>query len=570
MTVNLRSYQIDVKQKIYDAWNGGNKNVLAVLPTGSGKTITVASIIKDMAVPTCLSVHRAELVAQLSESLALLGIYHRVVGSKSTVALCVSRHVKRFGQSFVHQQSPVGVVSIQTLVKRFEELKQWIASVRLWIGDEAHHFLSNNQFGEIPKAMSNAWGLGATATPLRCDRRSLAFSQGGVFHEMVEGPTPAWMIEEGFLSDYRYIAEKPSIVMEQADISESTGEWKNDAVRKKSHESKIVGDIVQTYLDNVAGLAGITFVVDVDTAIATAEAFNRAGVPAAAISGKTPDSVRAGLMDKFAEGRLLQLVNVDLFDEGLDIPGVEVVSMGRPTMSLGKFRQQAGRMIRPVYAPGFDLMTREGRLASMAAGKKPKGVVIDHVNNWMIHKMPASPKRWYLLSEEKGKKTREKEDDIPLTNCKNCKQPYERVKSKCPHCDHKPEPVGRSGPEFVDGDLTEFSPEFMARLHGQFNKLRNVEAAVPLGASEVVVNSVKKRRRELLEAHTRLADAISIWAGVGRDVHRESDSELYRRFYLMFGVDVMSAQIIDSRPEVEALESKIREHTQRRLTPVAA
>lgn len=570
MTVNLRSYQIETKAKIYDAWNSGNKNVLAVLPTGSGKTITVASIIKDMGVPTCLSVHRAELVAQLSESLALLGIVHRVIAADSTVRLCVARHVKRFGKSFVYAQAPVGVVSIQTLVKRFDDLKQWIASVKLWIGDEAHHFLGNNIFGKIPEAMPNAWGLGATATPARCDRRSLAASQGGVFHAMVEGPTPAWMIEQGYLCNYRYIAENPSIHMTAEDISESTGEFKSDSVRKKSHESKIVGDIVQTYLDNAEGLAGITFVVDVDTAIATAEEFNRRGVPAAAVSGKTPDNIRAALMDKFAERRLLQLVNVDLFDEGLDIPGVDVVSMGRPTMSLGKFRQQAGRQIRPVYAPGFDLTTQEGRLAAIAAGPKPKGVIIDHVNNWVSHQMPASPKKWYLISEEKGKKSRDKDDEIPLTNCKNCKNPYERIKTKCPHCGHKPEPAGRSLPEMVDGDLIEFSPELMARLHGQIQRLHNAEAAIPYGASEVVVNTLKKRRRELLESHGKLAETIKLWAGVGRDVHGETDSELYRRFFIMFGVDVVSAQSIDSRPEVDALEEKVRAHMQRRLTPVAA
>ncbi|QIG67331.1 ATP-dependent helicase protein [Rhizobium phage RHph_TM3_3_9] len=570
MTVNLRSYQTETKQKIFDSWHGGNRNVLAVLPTGSGKTITIASIIKDMSVPTCLSVHRAELVAQLSESLALLGIVHRVVGSESTYRLCVARHVKKFGKSFVHQQSPVGVVSIQTLVKRFDELKQWIASIRLWIGDEAHHFLGNNQFGKIPEAMPNALGLGATATPLRCDRRSLAAVQGGVFHDMIEGPSPAWMIEQGYLANYRYIAENPSIVMTAEDISESTGEFKSDNVRKKSHESKIVGDIVQTYLDNAAGLAGITFTVDVETAIATAEEFNRRGVPAAAVHGKMPDSIRVQLMDKFTERRLLQLVNVDLFDEGLDIPGVDVVSMGRPTMSLGKFRQQAGRQIRPVYAPGFDLTTQEGRLAAIAAGPKPKGIIIDHVNNWLIHKMPASPRKWYLISEEKGKKARDKDDEIPLTNCKNCKNPYERIKSKCPHCDHKPEPIGRSLPEMVDGDLVEFSEELMMKLHGQINRLQNAEPAIPLGASEVVVNSIKKRRRELLESHGRLAEAIKLWAGVGRDLHGETDSELYRRFFHTFGVDVMSAQALDSRPEVDALETKVRDHTQRRLTPVAA
>lgn len=568
MTFQLRSYQLEATTKIYNAWNAGHKNVIAVLPTGSGKTLTVANIIREMAVPTCLSVHRGELVAQLSEALAFLGITHRVVASKQTVELCVARHVRKFGRSFVHSQSPVGVVSIQTLVKRFEELKQWIASVRLWIGDECHHFLGNNQFGKIPEAMPNALGLGMTATPERCDRRSLARAQGGVFDYMIEGPSPKWMIENGYLSPYRYIAENPSIHMTQEDISESTGEFRGDAARKKSHESRIIGDIVDSYLEHAAGLSGITFVVDIDTAVATAEAFNAAGVPAAAISGKTPDVIRAGVMDKFEQGRLKQLINVDLFDEGLDIPGVEVVSMGRPTMSLGKFRQQAGRMIRPVYAKGMSLETVEDRHAAIAAGPKPKGIIIDHVNNWLIHKMPASPKIWSLMSPEKGKKSRSKDDEIPLTNCKECKNPYERTHVKCPHCGHKPEPVGRSLPEQVDGDLVEFSPELMEKLHADIKRVDG-PARIPPGTPDYVEKGMRNRWAERQEAQRELRDAMALWAGVGRDAYGESDQELYRRFFHTFSLDVMSACAL-GKSEATELTERVRYDMARRLTRVPA
>jgi superfamily II DNA or RNA helicase len=550
--IKLRSYQTELESNVFGQWSQGVSNVLAVCPTGGGKSLTTASIIRNFGQPTCLIVHRAELVAQLSETLAQVGITHRVVAAKSTIQLCVSRQVRKFGKSFIHPQSPVGVVSVQTLISRGEELKQWCASVKLWVVDEAHHALGNNQWGKSIDLFPNARGLGVTATPLRCDNRSLARVQGGVFDAMVEGPSMKWLIDQGYLSPYRYIAENPSIHMTQEDISDSTGDFKMDAARKKSHESRIVGDIVESYLKYAAGRPGITFVVDIDTAVATAEAFNAAGVPAAAVSGKTPDVVRAGVMDKFASGHLKQLVNVDLFDEGLDVVGVEVVSMGRPTMSLGKFRQQAGRMIRPVYAKGMSLETVEDRHAAIAAGPKPKGIIIDHVNNWLIHKMPASPKIWSLVSPEKGKKSRSKDDEIPLTNCKSCLQPYERTHTKCPHCGNKPEPIGRSLPEQVDGDLVEFSPELMEKLHADIKRVDG-PARIPPGTPDYVEKGMRNRWSERQEAQAKLRETIALWAGVWKSRGAE-DSESYRRFFLIFNLDVMSACALGKSEALELTE----------------
>lgn len=559
--IRLRNYQLDLEAKVFNAWNQGAKNVLAICPTGGGKSLTTASIIQKFNEPTCLSVHRAELVVQLSESLAQVGIVHRIIASKSTIAAAIARHIKRFGRSYFNANAPVGVVSVQTLAKRAKELEQWLFSVKLWVQDETHHLLSGNTFGANLKLMPNARGLGVTATPIRCDGKDLGDQMSGVFQTLVEGPDMKWLIDEGFLANYKYFAPPPSFEMTEEDISSSTGELKNDAIRRKSHDSQVVGDIVKTYLEIAAGKQGITFVIDTDTASSVANAFNAAGVPAAAVSGKTPDNIRSSIMDQYGEGRLKQLVNVDLFDEGLDCPGVEVVSMGRPTMSLGKFRQQAGRMIRPVYAPGYDLETREGRLDAQANGPKPYGILIDHVNNWKVHRVPDAHRVWQINVPEKDKKSQGAEDAIPLTACTECFQTYEAITKTCPHCGHVKVPAERSAPEHVDGDITEFSPELMAMLRGEIQKIDG-SARIPFGASEVVKASIKKNWRERQDAQHELRDAIRLWAGVGRDIHGRSDEELYRRFYHNYGMDVLTAMTL-GRADAEKLLARINVHNAR-------
>ena len=71
MKKDLRDYQVKMKQEIYSAWQTYT-NVLLVLPTGMGKTVTFCSIAIDYAVlasnkyPTAIIVHRKELVQQIS------------------------------------------------------------------------------------------------------------------------------------------------------------------------------------------------------------------------------------------------------------------------------------------------------------------------------------------------------------------------------------------------------------------------------------------------------------------------------------------------------------------------
>jgi superfamily II DNA or RNA helicase len=189
MTVTLRQYQEDLLSGIFNAWNAGHKSVLAVSPTGSGKAYSAATVVQRYGQPALVRVHRAELVAQLSESLADVGITHRVIASKSTVAMCVARHVKKYGRSFVHPQSPVGLASVQTLVKRLDKLRQWLSTIKLCLTDEGHHAVAA-QYTTIDAALpDDCRHLYVTATPDRCDRKSMARVQGGVADVMVEGPT---------------------------------------------------------------------------------------------------------------------------------------------------------------------------------------------------------------------------------------------------------------------------------------------------------------------------------------------------------------------------------------------
>lgn len=521
----LRGYQQKFKAEVFEAWHAGHRNVCGVMPTGAGKTKTLASILYDANVFACVIAHRQELVGQLSVALAEQGIFHRIVGPKKIIQFCIKQHIKKVGRSFYHANANVGVAGIDTLIRRGDVLKQWLNAIKLWALDECHHLLRDNKWGIGVAMMPNAFGLGLTATPIRADRKSLGRSKSGLFDTLVQGPTMRDLISWGFLAPYKIFGIEPSFVMTDDDISATTGDYSIEKQRKKAHASKIVGDVVQSYLNHAPGKLGLTFSVDVELAKETADAYNHFGVPAMALSADTPDDIRMNAMEKFGRGEYKQLTNVDLFSEGLDVPGVEVVSDGAKSLSFSKYSQRFGRMIRP--APG-----------------KSNGIYIDHVGNVLFHRLPDAPRIWSLDDVEKGKRGDGPDDAIPLRICTGCRQPYEAIYKACPHCGHVEQPLSRSAPEHVDGDVLEYGPELIQKLGGLIADNERTWNGTPQNAVEGAMARNMKMRSDMLQ---ELRTCIAYWAGIERDVNGLTDSQAYRKFYHQFnGVDVMTAQTLDT------------------------
>jgi DNA repair protein RadD len=507
-------------------------NVVLVAPTGFGKTVVMGKLASEAQGNTVAIAHRHELVGQISMAVARFGVAHNIIASSNSVQFCISQHVRSFGRSFFNPRSTFTVASVDTLNARSDKLIQWAETIDLWLIDEAHHVLANNKWGRATTLFRHARGVGFTATPLRADRKSLARSQGGVFDEMVIGPNMRELINRGSLCDYRIFAPPQSI--NRADlVVGSSGDFSPTSMRQVAHKSQIVGDIVSHYLRIAPGKRGITFVVDVEQATEVALAFQKAGVPAACVSANTPDSVRDSLMQKFVAGTLLQLVNVDLFGEGVDVPAVEVVSMGRPTESYGLYVQQFGRALRTI------------------AGKT-HGTIIDHVGNVVRHGLPDAPRTWTLLNEERGKRAQRDPDVMPVTTCIKCFSAYEAITPVCPFCGYRAEPESRSRIEHVDGDLIELDPATLAAMRGEIERL---DGPIPFEVTDPRTVVMAKHWNARHNAQTRLRDAIALWAGMRRDAG-DNDAAIYRRFYHMFGTDVMTAQTL-SATEATKLREQI-------------
>jgi len=532
----LRPYQAQLKADIYSAWTRC-RFVLAVLPTGGGKTITFADIIHDHEGAVCAIAHRQELVSQISLALARDGIRHKIIGPKDVVKLCVNVHMMELGRSYYDPNAAVAVAGVNTIVSRKKKLANWGKTVTLWVQDECHHVLKENLWGKASALFPNAKGLGVTATPLRADGKGLGSESDGIFNELVEGPEMRWLINEGFLTDYRIFA--PPSNFERPDDVGASGDFSRTSMASAVQKSRVMGDVVEHYLRLASGKLGVTFVPDVATAELVASQFNDRGVPAAVVHAKTPTAERFRILRSFKNRELMQLVNVDLFGEGFDLPAIEVVSFARPTESYGLFVQQFGRVLR------------------LLAGKE-WAIIIDHVGNVLRHGLPDSPRAWSLLG--RNKKQSKQEDMIPVKACPECTSVYERFHKACPFCGFQSLPMSRSSPSAVDGDLEEMDAALLAQLRGDIAKVdqtledyRLALAArhVPLIGQMGHVNRLAAQQA----GQAALREQIALWAGHQRALSR-ADSESYRRFFFKFGIDVMSAQALKTT-DAQLLQEKI-------------
>lgn len=299
----LRTHQIAAISELRIAMRT-HRRVLLCLPTGAGKTIVAAELVRaaDAKGAGSLTIaHREELIKQLSSALESWG--------------GISPDVIMGGAASRNKPHTVGMVA--TLANR----APLYASPRLIIIDEAHHAIAKT-YRDVLAKYPDAYVVGLTATPERLDGRGLGVAGGGLFDALIVGSTVSELQDLGLLCRARYFAPQ---VADAGLASEPVKWW-------------------QRYAN---GLPTIAFSATVAEAEALADAFRAAGVSAVAVSGESPYLVRAQAVSDYAAGRIMVICNCNLFGEGVDVPATACVLVQRNTKSLALWLQMIGRALRP-------------------------------------------------------------------------------------------------------------------------------------------------------------------------------------------------------------------------------
>ncbi len=557
MTVSLFPDQQTLKNDVYGAWwTEGHQNVLMVSPTGSGKTIIIASIIFDHLAErrgaSIVIAHHEDLLKNMSLALCKFDVQHQIIAPDKVVRHIVSAQMKSFKRRYHTTASTTYVASLDTIRSRKEKLRALFAQCTLWVQDEAHHIVRTNQFGKVIKLFPNAKkGLGVTATAERADGLGLGRDYAGVMDTMVVGEDSLTLIDMGRLCQYEVYAKESSVDISQVNITKS-GEFSSSGLGQAYAGSEIIGDAVEHYKKWGQGGRMLAFTVSIDEAGKLAKRFNDNGIKAVALSHKSDIEYKHHVLGKLQKGEIKIVANVGLFGEGTDVPSLDGVIFVRHTASFTLFNQHAGRPLR--VAPG-----------------KEKALILDCVGNVKRHaftevrngKLVINLSRpfWTLAGTTKRAKAERK---VLITECDNptCGQPYPRELPACPWCGLSPEPMERSTPDQVDGDLSLLDPKELKKLTTEVLKAHTTRDDVFAWASRTkavgLAAHIADKHEEKRKHVVALNDSIALWAGYQRYLKR-SDAESYKRFFIDFGTDVLTAQTLSTK-KLDELNDTIQRH----------
>lgn len=433
MPVTLRPYQARAVEAVRQSYRAGARAPLLVVPTGGGKTV-IFSHITGNALGSGRSVlillHRRELIRQTAQKLAAAGVPHGIIAPGHTP-----------------RREAVQVASVQTLGRRLSDNR--FAAPDLIVIDEAHHAIAG-QWKAVLDAWPQAKVLGVTATPERMDGRGLGTAVGGVFDDLVMGPTVAELVAQGHLTDT--VVYAPPHAPDLSRVRTRGGDYDAAALRAAMEVPSITGDAVAHYAKHAPGQPAILFATSVQHAEAMAQVFRAQGWRAVAASGETPAKDRDAAIQGLATGAVQVLCACDLISEGLDVPAVSAVILLRPTKSLALYLQQVGRGLRP------------------AEGKRHL-VVLDHAGNTQRHGLVTMDREWSL----RGRVKREAQDRDPQ-RCDGCRAFLPGRGRACEGCGWFEEAAPRPPSELlhIPGELRNVTQE--ARNWGRQRRLEEVLA----------------------------------------------------------------------------------------------
>lgn len=371
---DLRDYQKEMKQKVFEQWQNGNKSVMIQMPTGTGKTRVFTSIIRDVWISSfdkrdmkkfLVVVHRKELVEQVQETLyKKYGLAHGTIQSG-----------KRDNEMY-HIQ----VAMVQTLARE-KRLNKWKDNeFDFIICDEAHHILANS-YQKIRKAFPNAYLLGVTATPYRLNHQPFT----DTFDILVRSKSISKFIEEGHLSEYEYysIEATSKLYLEIDNIKiDSTGDYSEKAMSNTLDNKQIRAKVVKTWLEHAKGKKTIVYTINKQHNKHFCEEFNETGYKCVAIDSDTPKEERDNYVNQFRKGEITIICNVNIFSEGFDCPDIECIQLARPTTSLAMYLQQVGRGLR-------------------ISKNKGKTIFLDNVGLYNRFGLPSANRQWQRHFEGK-------------------------------------------------------------------------------------------------------------------------------------------------------------------------
>lgn len=414
----LRPRQERCIAEIRQAIKEGHKRIIVAAPCGFGKTLTSAHLIGGAIEKGKRPVFTAPAISLIDQTVKAFereGI--------RDIGVMQAQHER------TDSEAQVQVASVQTLIKRA------VPDADFLLLDEAHI-----QYRGLNKLLDTAWkdkiAIGLTATPW-------AKGMGIRWTKMIIPATISDLIGEGFLTATRlYIPEQ---IANRSEIETSKGEFTEASASAQMRQSRIVGNVVETWKKYGPGEKTFMFCVDRASAKEQMAAFIDSGIPFGYIDALTPPDERTRQFSQMRRGEIAGIASVGCLIAGVD-EDVRCIIDANPTKSEISLVQRWGRGIRTAEGKDFLIgLDHAGNNAEDGLGLFWE-IFHDHLDAHKPHekgvayegeKRPSKPKR-----------------------CTACHTLIPRGSAACPNCG---QPMRSVGVEHEEGELVVYGTQPKAK-----------------------------------------------------------------------------------------------------------
>lgn len=334
----FRGYQTEAIGAGVDFFKDPKKkfNGLEILPTGSGKSLVIAGIAKELPGKSVILQPSQEILVQNYQKYTAYGFRAGIYSASSGI-----KHIE-----------DVTFATIGSIVKK----PHLFEKVRHIISDECH--LINPEEGmyhKFIKSLPHAKVLGLTATPYRLasngegsELRFLTRQTPRMFNKVLYYVQNDVLFNAGHLAPLKYF---PIQVVDRTrlTLNNKGSDYTDNSIKAYYREIDMPSKTIhyaQRILKQRRSL--LIFCGSLDEAYKVGRAL---GAPV--IDGDTDKEIRKNVLRDFKAGKIRCVVNVKVLDTGFDYPELEAVLISKSTMSLAVYYQIVGRVMRPhVFADG--------------------------------------------------------------------------------------------------------------------------------------------------------------------------------------------------------------------------
>lgn len=372
-----RDYQEYAVNSIFNYFEEGKTgHPIVAMPTATGKSHVIASFVQRVlrkypGQRILMLTHVKELIEQNYDKLkktwpqAPAGIYSAGLGRRDLYLPIIY----------------AGIASARSVADE-------LGRVDLVLVDECH-LISDKENTMYRKLLDSLMGvnpklkvIGFTATPYRMSSGSLIGS--GIFTDICVDMTTLeafnWFIAQGYLSKVI-----PRATNTEIDVS-GVGTVGNDFNQKQLAAVTDQEEITRAACREMVELGEdrnhwLIFALSIHHAESIQSILEEFGISSVVVHSKLTSQQRKERTDSFTNGKVRALVNMGVFTTGFDYPKIDLIGVLRATKSASLWVQMVGRGLRVVYGEGYDLSTKEGRLAGIQDGPKQNCLILDFAGN---------------------------------------------------------------------------------------------------------------------------------------------------------------------------------------------